>query len=118
MKFLLLFLITLPAFSNTFELTETGSRFKLVITKNDLMFSSESLNTKVSLRPCSFQLAKNLNNDLLSKLPRTPAAQSSIKIKVDNEDFGLSPKDDFSKIVFSMEQKVSQFLMDERAACK
>lgn len=117
MKFILLFLISLPVYSNSFQLDETSARFKLSISKDKLYFHSESLKTDIALRPCSFPIAKALNNQLISKLPRT-FASSGLKFKIDNNEFFLSEKDELAKIVLSMEHKILQFMAEEKTACK
>lgn len=117
MKYLLLCLISLPAFSNTFELTQTGGRFKLIITKETLQYSSESLKKTFRLNECSLQLAKSLNAELIQFLPRTPAA-SGLPFKVDEKLIHLSKSDELTSRILAMDQRILRFQADERAECK
>lgn len=117
MKYLFLFLISLPAFSNSFELMDTGSRFTLKITKSELIYSSEALKKTIPLSACSFKLAKELNGELIKKLPRTIASEGVI-FKVDDKVIPLSKKDELLHSVLAMDSRILRFTMEEREACK
>lgn len=117
MKYLFLFLISLPAFSNSFELLDTGSRFTLKITKDQLVYSSEALKKSIPLSACSLKLAKELNGELIRKLPRTIASEG-VAFKVDDKLIPLAPKDELLHSVLAMDSRILRFTVEEREACK
>lgn len=117
MKFLLLCLISLPAFSNSFELLDTGSRFTLKISKDSLTYSSEALKKTIPITACNLKLAKELNGELIRKLPRTIASEG-VPFKVDNKLIPLSKKDALLHSVLAMDSRILRFTVEEREACK
>lgn len=117
MKYLFLFLISLPAFSNSFELLDTGSRFTLKITKENLTYSSEALKKTIPLSACSFKLAKDLNGEIIRKLPRSIASEG-VSFKVDDKLIPLSRKDELLHSVLAMDARILRFTIEEREACR
>lgn len=117
MKILLLFLISLPVYSNSFQLPDTGARFTLKINANELVYESESLRKKVSIKDCNLILAKQLNAEILKKLP-TNFGTTGLKFLVDDKIFYLDQKSELSGMVTMMDARIHQFLLQENESCK
>ena len=117
MKYLALILISLPAYSNTFVLPETGARFSLKITKTDLKYESEAMTKTISLKPCSLDLAKKLNAEIISKLP-DKSEKSGLKFLIDDRELMLSPKSELAGLVTMMDPRILRFAIEEKEACK
>ena len=117
MKYLLLSLISLPAFSNSFQLVDSGARFTLKISKSDLTYQSEALNKKFSLKDCSLPLAKDLNSELIAKIPST-LPEKGFKFLVDEKEILVDKKSELAKKILAMDSRIIRFAVEERVACK
>lgn len=117
MKILVLFLISLPVYSNVFSLKETGARFDLEITKTHVTFHSEATDFKTNIRKCNEVLAKTLNGELISKIPNLPA-ESGMILKVDEKEIQFDPATDLGRMVFAMDARILRFKAEEKEACK
>lgn len=117
MKFLLLILISLPAYSNTFELKDTNARFTLSISKTELKYVSEALTKSFAIKPCNLELAKRLNSEIISKLPEKSHGEG-LEFLVDDKEFKLPMKGQLAGLVTAMDPKIIQFGVEEKEACK
>ncbi len=110
MKVFFLALLSLPLYSNTFELKHTSARFKLDITPEELRFKSEILTKKYRLTPCSLELARELNGELLG----------SIGVKESDLDFWVDGKKlrGPSSLLLIMNEKILAFSLKEQELCK
>lgn len=116
MKYLLLFLISLPGFSNTFRLSETGARFYLSITTKEVLFQSERSLRKIEVKDCNRHLAKELNSELLGKIPST-SSKNGLKIFVDDKEVSVDPKSSVAAFIGTMEMRFMRFSIEEKKAC-
>lgn len=117
MKFLALFLISLPVYSNSFKLPDTGSRFSLKISASELVYESEGMRKTFALKDCNIVYARQLNAELIKKLPKVAGTQG-LKFIVDDKTFFLDPKSDLASTVTMMDPRIQQFSIEEREACK
>lgn len=117
MRFILIMLISLPAFANSFSLQETGARFELSISPALMSYSSESLKKKFPVVKCNEKLAQELNAELLSKLPSKEVSQG-LKFQVDEKEIVIDPKSDLGKIALMMDTRILRFTVEEKEACK
>lgn len=117
MKYLFVILISLPVYSNTFVLPDTGARFTLKITKTELVYSSEAMTKTIPLKPCNLDLAKRLNGELLNKLPETASA-NGLKFLVDDKETKLGASSELASLVTMMDPRILRFALEEKEACK
>lgn len=117
MKFFLLFLISLPVYSNTFQLVDSGARFTLKISKSELAYNSEALSKTFKLKDCSLPLAKDLNSEILALLPAKPS-EKGFKFLVDGKEIQVSKEDKLSSKILAMDSRMIRFTVEEKAACK
>lgn len=117
MKGIIALLISLPVYSNTFQLADTGARFTLKISPQELRYSSEGLSRNFKITDCNRRLARNLNAELLEKLPAT-AGKEGLKFLVDDKTFFLPANGSLTKLVTMMDPRIHQFALEEKKACK
>lgn len=117
MKYLLLILISLPAFSNTFQLVDTGARFTLNISKTDLTYQSEAMNKKFSLKDCNLSLAKDLNSEMISKIP-SKIPEKGFKFLVDDKEILVDKNSELGSKILAMDSRIIRFAVEEKVACK
>lgn len=117
MKYWCLFLISLPAFSNTFQLVDSGARFTLEITKSDLTYQSEALNKKFTLKDCSLPLAKDLNSELIAKIPSS-LPEKGLKFLVDEKEIRVEKNSELASRILAMDSRIIRFVVEEKVACK
>lgn len=117
MKYLALILISLPAYSNTFELKDTNARFTLSISKTELRYVSEAMTKSFVLKPCNLELAKRLNAEIISKLP-DKAGGEGLEFLVDDKEIKVPLKGQLASLVTMMDPKILQFAVEEKEACK
>ncbi len=117
MNFILIWIISLPVFANSFSLKETGSRFDLSISPNELVFNSEAQKIKIKISKCNLDLAKNLNAELLGKLPKKEVVQG-LSFYLDEKPIKIDPQSDIAMASLAMDARMLRFLAEERASCK
>lgn len=117
MKFLALFLITLPVYSNTFVLKDTSARFTLTVTKSELKYVSEVMTKSFPLKACNIDLAKRLNSEIISKLPGKSGAEG-LEFLVDDKEIKIPLKSELASLVTLMDAKIIEFSVEEKEACK
>lgn len=110
MKVLLLLLISLPVYSNTFELKDTSERFTLDITPERLFYKSEIMSHNVKLGECGLELAKEINAGLLKA---AGAQKGTVDFYVDGKKFRAP-----SSEVSLMDAKIMSFLLNEKSLCQ
>lgn len=117
MKTFLFFLFIVNfALANSFELKNTSSRFKLQITKTFLFYGSEQIQKKVELKACNSSLAQNLNEQLLSFLPKENT-EKGIPFFVDAKELLVKANSAKAKKILSMDQRMMEFFLEERRVC-
>lgn len=114
---LILILISLPVFANRFTLKETGARFDLVISPEQIVFNSEAIKRKFPVVKCNSKLAQELNAELFSKLPSQEAV-SGLTIYLDENPIVIDPKSDLAMSVLRMDARILRFIVEEKEACK
>jgi len=117
MKLLLLILISLPAYSNTFVLKDTSARFSLSISKSELKYVSEAMTKSFVLNPCNLELAKKLNSEIISNLPDKSSVEG-LTFLVDEKEIKIPLKSELASLVTLMDPKILSFAVEEREACK
>jgi hypothetical protein len=116
MKIILAFLITLPAYSNTFKLRQTGARFTLDISPEAIQYESEAITKFLPVKKCNEVLVKTLNSELLADLPGLDL-KSGLDFEIDNIPFFIDPDSAFTKNILMMDSRIQRFLLDEKALC-
>lgn len=117
MKYFALILISLPVYSNTFELKQTNARFTLSITKTELKYVSEAMTKSFPLKACNLELAKRLNAEIISKLPEKNQSEG-LDFLVDDKEMKIPLKGELAGLVTTMDPKIIQFAVEEKEACK
>lgn len=117
MRFLFFFLITLPVYSNTFQLVESGARFTLKISKSELTYESETLFKKFPIKECNLNLARDLNAELLSKIP-SRSEERGLKLLVDDKELILGKSSELASKTLAMDSRMIRFIVEEKEACK
>lgn len=117
MRFLFFFLISLPVYSNTFQLVESGARFTLKISKSELTYQSETLFKKFPIKDCNLMLAKDLNAELLSKIP-SKSEVKGLKLLVDDKELTLAKSSELATKALAMDSRMIRFIVEEKEACK
>lgn len=117
MNFILLLLISLPVFANRFTLKETGARFDLVISPEQIVFNSEAIKRKFPVTKCNAKLAQDLNAELLAKLPSKETAKG-LTIHLNENPIVIDPKSDLAMTALAMDARILRFVVEEKAACK
>jgi hypothetical protein len=82
-----------------------------------LVYSSEGLTKRFEIRDCSRRLARNLNAEILDKLPSTYGAEG-LRFLVDEKVFFLPAKHPLTSLVTMMDPRIHQFAVEEKKACK
>lgn len=117
MKVILAFLISLPVYSNVFELAETGARFTLSITPQSIIYDSVALHEKVIVKKCNENLVTSLNAEILAKLPNENL-NKGLNFKIDKNSLLVNPKSELGKIILAMDHRILRLLIEEKSACK
>lgn len=117
MNFILIWLISLPVLANSFSLKETGARFDLSISPNELIFNSEAQKIKIKISKCNLELAKNLNAELLGKLPKKEVVQG-LSFYLDEKPIKIDPQSDLAVSALVMDARLLRFIVEEKASCK
>lgn len=117
MHFILIFLISLPVFANRFTLKETGARFDLLISPENIVFNSEATKRKFTVKKCNEKLAQALNAELLSKLPSKEAVKG-LTIYLDEKPIVIDPQSDLAMSALAMDSRILRFIVEEKEACK
>lgn len=117
MKYIALILISLPAYSNTFVLPDTGARFTLKITKTEVKYESEAMTKSFPLKACNLELARKLNGELIEKLPEK-SLNAGLKFIVDERELKIAPQSDLASIATMMDPRILRFALEEKEACK
>ena len=117
MKFLFLFLITLPVYSNTFQLMGSGARFTLKISSKEITYSSEAFTKEFKLKECNLPLAKDLNSELISLIPSNPG-DTGLKFMVDGKVINIGKEDKLLERIAAMDSRMIRFSVEEKRACR
>lgn len=117
MRLLFFFLISLPVYSNTFQLVDSGARFTLKISKSELTYQSEALFKKFAVKECNLKLAKDLNAELLSKVP-SKSEKKGLKLLVDDKEIILGKSSELAGRALAMDSRMIRFTVEEKEACK
>jgi hypothetical protein len=117
MKFILALFLSIPVYSNTFTLSETGARFTLVINPKEVTYKSEGLKKTIPLKKCNEALAQDLNKEFISRLPSS-LPKTGFKFQVDKKELLIDPQTEWGKSLVMMDSRIMRLIIEEKEACK
>lgn len=114
--FLLVGILSLSTFANTFEWKGSHSFF-LRIDARTLVYESPGLKFKGDINPCNLPLARGLNAELMGLVPLVNEPDEGGTFRVDGNSYLLSRGGKRASILNVMDKKIEFYQAEEKKAC-